>query len=316
MELAKYCQMAWLIILKGKIMTIKTLNRHKITLTHEEKLYFPKSHITKGDLIEYYQEIAPYLIPYSKDRALTMDRFPEGITGESFFQKNASDYFPSWIKLQKVPSKTGNHETTNYVVAQDAATLVYIANQGCITPHVWLSKIDHLNYPDTLIFDLDPAGEQVKNFKPIGDAALMIKELLEESGLSAWVMTTGSRGLHVRVPIKPKHTFDEVRAFAKTIAEKVISQNSKEYTLESRKEKRGKKLLIDIMRNGFGATAVIPYAVRARENAPVATPLEWKELDDSSLRSDSYTLKTIFDRLEKKGDVWKGIQRQARTLKI
>ncbi len=295
-------------------MTIKIINKHKIPITHKEKLYFPKSRITKGEIIDYYQQIAPHLLPYSKNRALTMVRYPEGITGESFFQKNASDYFPSWIKLEKVESQSAG--TTHYVVCQDAATLVYIANQGCITPHVWLSTIDHLNYPDTLIFDLDPAGETVKNFKPISTAARMIKALIEDHGLTAWVMTTGSRGLHVRVPLKPQHTFDEVRGFAKHIAEQVVAESPKEYTLESRKEKRGKKLLIDIMRNGFSATAVLPYAVRAQEHAPVATPLEWDELDDTALRSNSYMIKTIFDRLEKKGDVWKGIFLKARSLKI
>jgi bifunctional non-homologous end joining protein LigD len=192
---------------------------------------------------------------------------------------------------------------------------VYIANQGCITPHMWLSKIDKLDYPDVLIFDLDPAGEKVNNFKIIADTAIALKNILENCGLSTYVMTTGSRGLHVRVPLKPDHTFDEVRAFAKSVAEIIIAQDPEHITLESHKEKRVNKLLIDIMRNSFGATAVVPYAARAHEHAPVATPLEWKELEDSKLRSDTYTIKTIFKRLEDKGDVWKNMQKHAHSLK-
>lgn len=286
---------------------------HKVVLTHTDKIYFPKSKITKGDLLDYYEKIAPHLLPYCKDRALTMDRFPEGIMGESFYQKNASPYFPDWIPLKPVTNKNG--EITHYVVCNTAETLLYIANQGCITPHMWLSKIDKLNYPDMIIFDLDPAGEVVKNFKPISDAAFMLKDILENCGLKSFVMTTGSRGLHVRVPIKPEYTFDEARAFAKEIAQLIVEHYPKEYTLNSRKSARGKKLLIDIMRNGFGATAVIPYAVRAREHAPVATPLEWKELDDTKLRSDSYTINTIFERLKKKNNVWKDFGKKPGSLK-
>jgi bifunctional non-homologous end joining protein LigD len=177
------------------------LNGHPITAEHLDKIYFPADKITKGELLEYYKKIAPRLIPYTKNRPLTMDRYPEGIAGESFYQKNASSYFPAWIKLKKIAKKEGGFN--NYVVCQNAATLVYIANQGCITPHMWLSKITKLNYPDVLVFDLDPYGEKVTNFKPIRDAALMLKEILEKCGLTVFVMTTGSRGLHVRVPLKP-----------------------------------------------------------------------------------------------------------------
>ncbi len=296
---------------------IKILNTHKITITHPEKLYFPKSKITKCDLIDYYEKIAPAFLPYAKNRALTMHRYPEGITGESFFQKNAGDYFPNWILLHKVPKKTHSDvgEITSYVVCQNRATLVYIANQGCITPHLWLSTIKHLHYPDMLIFDLDPPGKRVTNFKLIRDTALAIKDVLESCGLSAWVMTTGSRGLHVRTPLKAENTFDEVRAFSKEVAHYIITRNPARITLESRKEKRGRKLFIDIMRNSFGATAVAPYAVRAREGAPIATPLAWHELDDISLRSDTYTIKTIFERMEKQENPWKDFNRSTHSLK-
>ncbi len=299
-------------------MTIRVLNRHKIILTHIDKVYFPSSGITKGELIDYYQAIAPILLPYCHNRPLTMDRFIEGIRGESFFQKNASPYFPAWIKRKSIPSKSkiAGHETTSYVVCQNVATLIYITNQGCITPHTWLSKTNHLDYPDMIIFDLDPAEKNVKDFKPIAQAALIIKDLVQAHGLSAGLMTTGSRGLHVRVPINPKNHFDDVRLFAKKIAQLVVEDDREKFTLESHKKKRGKRLLIDIMRNSFGATAVLPYAVRAREGAPVATPIDWDELHNSKLRSDTYTIKNIFDHLNDTPAFWQEMNRYAKQLPV
>lgn len=298
-------------------MTTKKLNGHEVELSHEDKLYFPLSKITKGEILDYYEAITPYLLPYIHNRPITMDRFPGGITGQSFYQKNAGAYFPDWIETKTVINKSAHskHSVTQYVVCQNAATLVYIANQGCITPHMWLSKIDKLNYPDVLIFDLDPAGHLVKNFKLISKTAVMLKAALEKLELTAYLMTTGSRGLHVRVDIKRELTFDEVRAFAKTVAKKVVEQDPMHLTLNARKEQRVNKILIDIMRNSFGATAVVPYAVRAREDAPVATPLEWHELNDPKLRSDTYTIKNIFKRLDKTADVWKTIDTKHQSLK-
>lgn len=297
-------------------MTIKKLHGHEIIVSHEDKVYFPKDKITKGQLLDYYEHIAPYILPYCKDRALTMTRYPEGITGESFYQKNAGVYFPDWIERKEIAHKTSTHdESTSYVVCQNAATLVYIANQGCITPHMWLSKIDKLDYPDYLIFDLDPVGKLVRNFKPIHDAALAVKAVLDQCGLAPFVMTTGSRGLHVRVHIKPELHFDHVREFAKSVAQIVVAHNPKMFTLEARKEKRGRKLLIDIMRNSFGATAVLPYAVRARDGAPVATPLAWEELEDAKLRSDTYTITNVFERLDHVGDAWASMHKKQESLK-
>jgi len=293
-------------------MITKKLNGYTITIEREDKYYFPKDKITKGDLIDYYEQVAPHLLPHVKDRLLTMQRFPGGITGEPFYQKDTPDYFPSWIPRVKVKKKTEG--SVSYLVCQNAATLVYLANQGCITPHRWLSTTKHLNYPDRLIFDLDPAGKKV-NFVLIRDTAFALKEILEECGLVPFVMTTGSRGLHVCVPLKPDYTFDKVRAFAKAVGTKVVERNPKKITLESRKEKRVGKLLIDIMRNGFGATAVVPYAVRALPKAPVATPIEWDELSERGMSSQRYTIKTVFTRLERHGDAWKKIGKSARSLK-
>lgn len=294
-------------------MNVIKLNNHKITLGNENKIFFPKNKITKGDLIKYYQKIAPNILPYLKDRAISMQRFPNGIKGKSFYEKNAPDYFPKWIKTVNVKRKTGG--SYNCVVCQNAATIVYIANQGCITPHVWLSKIKKLNYPDKIIFDLDPAKNSHTDFKLTCKTAKALKKIIESIGLTAWVMTTGSKGLHIYIPIKIEQTFDKVREFAKQIAKKVVAKNPDKLTLEARKEKRKNKLLIDIMRNGFGATVVTPYAIRPIKGAPVATPLEWKELDKKNLSSQSYNIKNIFNRLKKKGDAWKLMQKNKKSLK-
>lgn len=290
--------------------TIK-LDGREISLSNLDKIYFPEDNITKGMLVGYYKKIAPHLLPYIKDRPLTMQRYPEGIHGESFFQKNVSDYFPEWIKTIYIPKEDGGG--TNYVLAQDTATLVYLANQGCITSHMWLSTIQKLNHPNVIVFDLDPSGQHV-DFPYIIQVAKALKLIIEHLGLTAWVMTTGSRGLHIRIPIKPEYTFTEVRAFARDIANIIIAHDPEHITLETRKEKRGEKLLLDILRNGFGATAVVPYAVRARPGAPVATPLTWQELDQIPA-SDYFTMATIFNRLEKNGDPMHNMHRYARSIK-
>jgi bifunctional non-homologous end joining protein LigD len=287
--------------------TKRTFGAYTVTITHPDKLLFP--HITKGDLIDYYQTVAPGMIPYLKDRPLMMERFPDGIYGESFYQKDASSYFPSWIQQALVPKEGGYN---NYVVCQNKATLVYLANQACITLHVWLSKIDKLHYPDQLIFDLDPGTH---DFKQVTRVALMLKELLEYMGLHPFVMTTGAHGAHVRVPLDRSLEFEEVKSFASQCAQLMVKKDPENITLEIRKEKRQHRLFIDILRNQFGATAVAPYGVRPYETAPVATPLFWHELTDTKLTSRTYTITNLFDRLQTMGNPWKLFHRSVRSLK-
>jgi bifunctional non-homologous end joining protein LigD len=288
---------------------IRIVDRHNIEITNPDRILFSKSKITKGDLIDYYQDIAPKILPYLKNRPLTMQRFPNGIDKEGFYQKDAGSYFPSWIKRIEIPKQDG---VVNYVVCNNTATLVYLANLACIPMHPWLSKIDKLNYPDRMIFDLDPSG---KNFAQVQQTALQLKKVLETLKLKPYVMTTGSRGLHVVVPLKRVHTFDVVKEFAHDVARYMVNLNPKLLTIELRKNKRGKKIFVDWLRNGLGATAVAPYSVRAREGAPVATPLHWDEVDDAWLRSDTYTIKTLFARIKKIKDPWKDIEKKATSLK-
>lgn len=284
-----------------------TFGKIIVEITHPEKVLFPNG-TTKGDLIDYYNTIAPWMIPYVEDRPLMMQRFPDGINGESFYQKDASAYFPSWIKQVEVP-KIGGYN--NYVVCQNQATLVYLANQACITPHVWLSKVDKLDYPDEMIFDLDPS--EGATFRMVCEIALSLKKLLEEIGLHPYVKTTGSHGLHVTIPLDQTHTFDEVKAFAQACARLIIEREPKLATLEIRKAKRAGKIFIDTLRNQYAATAVAPYAVRPHPAAPVATPLFWDELSNKKLTAQSFTIKNIFARLKSESNAWQGFKKHARN---
>lgn len=281
---------------------------HVVHISNSEKVLFPSSGITKGDLVRYYHRIAPVMLPYMKNRLVTMHRFPDGITKEGFYQKDAQDYFPSYIAVQ--PVEKGGDGIVRYVVATNRATIVYLANLACITPHLWLSRVDRLKYPDRMIFDFDPAPSTT--FTDIRWVAYHMKELLEQLGLKPFVMTTGSRGVHIAVPIKRLNTFDEVRAIAGMMARLLVQRYPKKLTLEIRKAKRGKRIFVDILRNSWGATAVAPYAVRALPGAPIATPISWTEL--STVTPQRYTLKNIFQRIARVADPWKTIRVSARSL--
>lgn len=295
---------------KKKTKNALMRNGKEIAITNKDTILFPREKITKGDLIDYYDRIADHMVPLIKDRLITMHRFPNGIHEEGFYQKDAADYFPSWIKTKAVKKQEGG--SVHYVVGTDAATLIYLANQACITPHIWLSSIDKLRSPDRMIFDLDPS--QGASFLTIIATAKKLKTILEKMGLHPFVMTTGSRGLHVVVPLKPTATFDYVRACAQKIAQLLIADDPAHLTLEMRIEKRGKKVFIDTLRNSFGATGVAPYAVRARDGAPVATPLHWREVK-RGLKPDQWNITNIFKRLARIEDPWKDIEKYRKDIK-
>ncbi len=276
------------------------IGRYTVDITHPDKVLLPPG-ITKGDLIHYYDSIADRMVPYLKDRPLMMHRFPEGLSGESFYQKDISSYFPSWIKTCKVPKKDGFN---TFVLCQNRATLVYLANQACITPHLSLGRCDKLNYPDRMIFDLDPPRLTEETFKTIRFLALQLKELLASVGLRTFTMTTGSRGLHVIVPLNRTLLFPDVKACADLCAQIIIHEYPQKATQEIRKEKRHDKIFIDTLRNQYSAMAVAPYAVRAKEGAPVATPLHWHEIEAGPLSPTEYTISTIFERLKTQDDPW------------
>jgi bifunctional non-homologous end joining protein LigD len=198
-----------------------------------------------------------------------------------------------------------------HVVCNDTATLVYVANQACLTPHIFLSRLDKLDHPDQLVFDLDPQGD---DFEPVRSTARAFKQLLDEFELPAFLKTTGSRGLHIVIPLQRREGFDSVRDFARELARIVVGQAPDERTIEQLKANRGGRVFIDTNRNAYAQLVAPAYAVRPRKGAPVSTPLHWKELSNKSLRSDSVTIRTIFDRLEKVGDPWIGFWRSGVSL--
>lgn len=280
------------------------VDSHDINITRPDKVLFPEDGITKGDLIDYYLRVADAMLPHVQERPISMLRFPDGIDKLGFYQKDASYYFPEWIHTEELAKKEGG--TVDYVIIDDAATLVYLANQACITPHVFLSRIVRINYPDRMIFDLDPSDN---DFALVVQGAKDLHGLLKDAGLTPFVMTTGSRGLHVTVPLDHQADFDTVRAFAHEVAQTLVSLDPQHYTTEQRVKQRGDKLFIDALRNSYAATAVPPYAVRPKNGAPVATPLRWEELDDKRLTSQSYNIRNLFDRLKEVGDPWAEIER-------
>lgn len=286
------------------------IDGHKITLSNVEKILFPgdKSDIPKAALIEYYFKIAPYMLPHLKDRPISMQRYPNGITEQGFFQKEAPDYFPDYIDRVEVELKEG--EFKNQLCINNRATLAYLATQGVITTHIWLSCKDHIDKPDRLVIDLDPSKEG--EFNKIIRSARCLKKLYEEIGFEPYVMTTGSRGLHVTVAIKPEEHFKQVREFAEQLSRVLVRRWPKDLTLEVRKNKRHDRIFVDTLRNAYAQTAVAPYSVRPKPNAPIATPIDWDELGD--IHSQKYNIGNIFRRMGQKEDPWKDIGKNPGSL--
>jgi bifunctional non-homologous end joining protein LigD len=280
----------------------RRVGRHSIELSRLDKPLWPEG-ITKGDLVDYYQEIAPKMIPLVRERLMTLERFPDGIESTRFYSKQAPKYFPSWIARKSVPKSGGK---VNHVVCNEAATLVYLANQACITLHTGLSRIDRVEYPDQMIFDLDPSGD----FEIVRTTAVELRELLDDLGLVAFVKTSGSKGLHVTVPLDRKAHFRDVRSFTNVVAAALVERRPDELTLEIRKEKRAGRLLLDVGRNAFGAHAVAPYTVRARPGGPVAATLDWSEINDPDFHPQQFSMADAVKRSEP----WKGWRRHARSL--
>jgi bifunctional non-homologous end joining protein LigD len=238
-----------------------------------------------------------------------MERYPDGIDKPGFFQKDASPYFPDWIRTATVKKAGG---VVRHVICDDAATLVYLANQACVTPHVWLSRVDKLTYPDQMVFDLDPSDDR---FDMVKSAAASLKAVLDDVGLPAFLKTTGSRGLHVAVPLKRTETFDVVRGFARELAALVVSEAPGQRTLELLKSKRRGRVFVDTNRNAYAQTMAPAFAVRARRGAPVSFPIDWGELRKRDLRPDGTTIRNVFDRLERTGDPWHDFRRHSVSLK-
>ena len=272
--------------------------RKDLNFTNLNKKLFP-SGITKGDIIDYYDKVSKYILPFLKDRPLTLDRYPNGIGKPDFYQKNTPQYYPDFIPRVKI-------RNTEYIVCNSKEALLYVANLASIPLHIWQSKVDNIEYPDRIIFDIDPSNEQ--QTKKVAETAKALKFIFDKLKVKSYVMSTGSRGLHVSINLDRKSNFAEVREFAYQIAEFISDKDPYNLTVEQRIDKRNGRIFIDTYRNSFSQTAICPYAVRAIDKAPVATPLYWEELH--SFSPGKYNIKNIFGRLTKGRDPWKDFSKK------
>jgi bifunctional non-homologous end joining protein LigD len=287
--------------------------RRRVRISSADKLLFPADGITKAALAAYYARIAPVMAPHVRDRPLNLWRWNKGIDNDVVVQQEIPRGAPDWVRRVRVERRRGG--SVCHAVGGEAATLLWLANLNCITPHAWTSRADRPDHPDRLVFDLDPPGEDAgSHFPAIRDGARALGALLRELGLAGFAMTSGSRGLHVVAPLRRRADSDTARAVAGTIAETLAARLPDVLTTAWRKEKRGGRVLVDVARNTYAQTTVAPYAVRALPGAPVATPLAWDELDDPDLHPRRWTLATVPARVAEHGDPWARIGASARTL--
>ncbi len=283
----------WLLIKRSDGTQISS--KEKI-LTNLDKIFWPKEKLTKGDLLQYYEKVSSWILPHLKDRPESLRRYPNGIEGETFFQKNLKDH-PAWVDTIEIEH---NKKKVNYLLIQNEESLLFAANLGCIELHPFFSRTHKLHNPDFLVFDLDPKGASFNNVVKIARA---LHTILEEIEVPSYCKTSGASGLHIAIPLGAKYTYDQAKKFAELIA--IIAQRRLPNisTLERSLSKRSGKVYIDCHQNNFGQTLAAPYSVRARPGAPVSTPLQWKEVK-AGLDPKKFTIKTIFSRLKKWGDLF------------
>jgi bifunctional non-homologous end joining protein LigD len=279
-----------------------------VEITHPDRVVFPDDGVTKADLAAYHAAVANYLVPHLAGRPLMLQRFPSGIAGPGFYQKEAGRGVPGWIRLVEARKADG---VVRHPVVDDAAALLALTNLNTVSFHRWSSRADRLDRPDLLIIDLDPSTE---NFEAVRSAAHWTRELLDELNLAAYLQLTGSRGLHVMVPLDRSADTLEVATFADGVARLLVRRHPNELTVEGRKDSREGRLYVDVARNAWAQTSVAPYSVRPRRGAPVATPITWDELDDRNLRANQWSIRTIPDRLTTRDDPWRKMWRHGRSL--
>ena len=269
-----------------------------VTITHPEKVLFPEDGITKGDLASYYEMIAPHMLPHIVGRPVTLERFHQGIGGKGIFQKNVVKGFPEWLERVEVGKKDGS---VHHPVIRDVRGLLWLANQNSITPHVWTSRAPKIMKPDIIIVDLDPSEDDTRR---LCDAALLVRDALKQLGLESWVKTSGSKGLHVAVPLDGKSDYGKVARLAHRVGEQLVERDPNNLTREFYKKDRGGRILIDTGRNEYSATFAAAYAVRPRRGAPVSAPCTWDEIERCAVTPTSFTLRNMTQRVRDVGDIW------------
>jgi bifunctional non-homologous end joining protein LigD len=280
----------------------------ELVITHPEKVLFPADGITKGDVTSYYESIAPLMLVHLSGRPVTMERYPAGIDKPGFIQKNVSKGFPEWLERVETPKKEG---VVHYPIVRDVRSLLWLANQNCITPHVWPSRLPDLDRPDLCIVDLDPPADDSTG---VHAATLAVRDLLEELGLTSFVKTSGSKGFHVVVPLDAAERFDSVWRFAHGVGAVLVKRHPEALTQEFSKLDRAERILIDTGRNGYSATFAAAYAVRPKPGAPVSAPCTWDEIERGTVQPRSFSLRNMARRVDDIGDLWAELTRCRQNL--
>ena len=274
-----------------------TLEGRELGLTHLDKVYFPAINATKAELIEYYLNMAPYILPYLKTRPFSMLHYPHGVEGETFFQKQRPDDAPDWLEGVSIPSK---EKVVDWCLVNDAPSLLYMVNRSCLETHAWFSRVPRLDEPDVAIFDIDPSGNT--GFSHAVEGALLVKSALEAYGLFSIPKTSGKTGVHVVVPIQPT-PFEKARKFLTVICKAIEKTRPDLFTTERTIKKRGDRVYLDAVQNARGKTLPSPYSVRSTPNASVSTPLTWAELS-RDVTPEQFHIRNIAQRLQDVGDLF------------
>jgi len=281
---------------------VKKINDHDLKFSNLSKIYWPKEKYTKRDLLNYYYQVAPYIIPYLKDRPQSLNRFPNGISGPSFYQKDVTGKAPDWIGL--FPYTTSENESRNYMTCNKDADLLYMVNLGCIEMHPWNSTIHTPDNPDWCLIDLDPSEKNT--FEQVIQVSQMTKKILDEIGVKGYCKTSGSTGMHIYIPLVPKFTYDECQLFGRWIATQVQERLPDITSIERIVKKRHGKLYVDFLQNRPGATLAAPYSARPKPGATVSMPLHWEEVK-KGLKLKDFTIKNAMERIKKEGDIFKAV---------
>jgi bifunctional non-homologous end joining protein LigD len=283
---------------------------HPLKFTNLKKVYYPDDGYTKRDVINYYDAVSALILPHLKDRPLSLKRYPNGIKDQFFFQKHAAETFAPWLRTEMIDSDH-NEAPINYVFAQDRAALLYLANLGCIDQNPWMSRSGSLDNPDFVLIDLDP---QHCSFDKIVEAALLVKDVLDEIGMEGYSKTTGGDGMHVYIPVEPEYTYEQTRTFSEVIARIVTRRKPDLFTTPRSVSKRERnRVYFDWVQNAKSKTIAAPYVLRAYAGAPVATPLEWSEVR-VGLQPSQFNISNARERFREKGDLFEGVLKQPQRI--
>lgn len=277
----------------------KTAFRPEIIFKNMGKTYWPDEGYSKGDLVEYYAGIIPFLLPHLLERPITMKRYPDGIKKASFYQKNYPSYAPEWVGKVRVPF---TDEDKDLIYVNSGETILWLISLGCIELHSWLSTRYCLERPDIMIFDLDPAPPAC--FADTLPIAVTIRDILHDLDLECYPKSSGADGLHIYIPIRPEYTYNQVRDALKAFCEAMCGLMPDKVTVKLLKKERKGRIYLDYLQNGFGKTTVSVYSARPEPKAPVSTPLSWDEIEEKTIKPEDFTIKNMLDRVNKRGDLF------------